>query len=172
MLAVAGKKYWTRFGWQTLVARDVAAVEKSLVVVPSEIGLAAPGAKGVILRADPAMLLALERWIKITYAWAKSQTANPRVGAIYFNSLYRPWGTTAGSGRYEDPCGCLDSQDDDGHWSGRGGDIPTKWFRLACNPIPTVEQINAFAIEAGLDRPWIKGQMGGEWWHYRAREEV
>ena len=170
MPCAIGKAYKTRFGLVTLRERDVAAVERILLEIPAEVAVARAGT-GADMVARGELIDALRAWRDeaARLCMEKAGRGAARAGLIYVNSCYRPLCTTAGSGVYGDPCGCIDSTDDYGHWSGLAIDVPTKFFRLACVPALTVEEINLAAARAGLERPFLRGKFGGEWWHYRVR---
>lgn len=170
MECVIGRKYKTRFGWTTLCERDVDAVERALLEIPRNVAAAAAGT-GAILMARGELIDALRAWREeaARICMEKAGRGGARAGLIYVNSCYRPLGTTAGAGKYKDPCGCIDSTDDYGHWSGFAIDVPTKLYRLACVPALTIDEINLAAARAGLERPFLRGKFGGEWWHYRVR---
>jgi|GEM_PF-2194885 len=177
MKCVIGKAYKTRFGWVKLRERDVAAAERSILEVPGDVAVALSGS-GAAMFVQGELLDALRAWRDeaARICEEKAVRGAARAGLIYASSCYRPLGTTAGSGKYEDPCGCVDSTDDYGHWSGLAIDAPTRFFRLSCVPALTVEEINLAAQRAGLERPWYNGppltsyQEGyGEYWHYRVR---
>jgi hypothetical protein len=177
MECVIGKRYKTRFGWTTLRERDVDAVERALLEIPAEVAVSLAGA-GAVMMAQGELIDALRAWRDQAALRSKGKAGHgvARAGLIYANSCYRPLGTTAGSGKYEDPCGCIDSTDDFGHWSGFAIDAPTRFFRLSCVPALSVEEINLAAQRAGLERPWYTGPPHtsypkgyGEYWHYRVR---
>jgi D-alanyl-D-alanine dipeptidase len=170
MKAVIGKAYRTRFGWVALRERNVAEVERTLLEIPAAVAVARAGT-GAIMMAQGELVDALRAWRDeaARLCMEKVTRGVARAGSICVNSCYRPLGTTAGAGKYEDPCGCVDSTDDYGHWSGFAVDVPTKFFRLSCVPALTVEEINLAAARAGLERPFLSGRYGGEWWHYRVR---
>lgn len=173
---VVGKRYETRFGWTTLVERNVAAVESTLLPVSSDTAVVAPGFKGVQFFATAQVrdLLNLFLVKAALECERKADGGYYAVAPITVSSIYRELGTTAGSGIYGDPCGCIDSTDGWGHWSGWCVDFPTKFFRWRCVPTLTVAEVNAALLEAGLVRPFYRGprltsypQGYGEWWHWR-----
>jgi hypothetical protein len=177
MECVIGKRYKTRFGWVKLRERDVAAVERSILEIPSNVAVGLAGI-GATMMAQGELIDALREWRDQAsrICMEKAGRGVARAGVIYANSCYRPLGTTAGSGKYADPCGCIDSTDGFGHWSGFAIDAPTRFFRLSCVPALTVEEINLAAQRAGLERPWYTGppltsypKGHGEYWHYRVR---
>ena len=177
MKCAIGKAYKTRFGWVTLRERDVAAFERSILEVPSNVGVALAGT-GAVMMAQGELIDALHSWRDeaARICMEKAGRGAARAGLIYVNSCYRLLGTTAGSGVYGDPCGCIDSTDDFGHWSGLAIDVPTRFFRLSCVPALTIEEVNLAAARAGLERPWYTGppltsytKGHGEYWHYRVR---
>ncbi|MGD8719587.1 MAG: hypothetical protein PVH29_12305 [Candidatus Zixiibacteriota bacterium] len=177
MQCTVGKAYKTRFGWVALQERDVDAVERSLLEIPPDVAAAVAGT-GAVMMAQGQLLDALRKWREEAARICRQKAGGgaARAGIIYANSCYRPLGTTAGSGKYQDPCGCIDSTDDFGHWSGFAIDVPTKFFRLSCVPALTIEEINLAAARAGLERPWYNGppltsytKGYGEYWHYRVR---
>lgn len=170
MRAVIGKAYRTRFGRVVLRERNVAEVERAMLEIPPEVAVARAGT-GAIMMAQGELVAALRAWRDeaARLCMEKAGRGAAQAGFIHVNSCYRPLGTTAGAGKYEDPCGCVDSTDDFGHWSGLAIDVPTKFFRLSCVPTLTVEEVNLAAARAGLERPFLSGKYGGEWWHYRVR---
>ncbi len=165
---VIGESYKTRFGYVRLRPRDWEYVEGLLVKIPEDVAIARPGS-GAEMWARPEFIEALKRWRYEAFEICAEKIGKKeaKVGLPQCSSVYRQLGTTAGSGKYKDPFGCIDSTDDYGHFSGYSGDVPTKYFRKACHPVLTVDEINLAAQRAGLTRPWLSGKMGGEWWHYR-----
>jgi hypothetical protein len=73
-------------------------------------------------------------------------------------SGFRPFGVTAGSGGLRDEHGKLDATDTYGHWKGKAVDLRTKDWRSQCNPPISLPQLDEFAANVGLERPWPGGK--------------
>ncbi len=170
MACVIGKSYNTRFGYVKLRERTVSAVTGDLLDIPEDVAKRRAG-YSADMRARRCLIDCLKRWreeaLKICIEKVGEDLA--RAGTIYVNSCYRKLGTTAGSGKYGDPCGCIDSTDNYGHWSGYSADIPTGLFRKSCFPVLSVSEIRSAAYRAGLELPFLSA---GEWWHFRPVKEL
>lgn len=73
-------------------------------------------------------------------------------------SGFRPFGVTAGSGGLRDLHGTLDAWDENGHWKGDAVDLRTKYWRSQCHPPISLPQLDEFAANVGLERPWPGGK--------------
>ena len=106
-----------------------------------------------------AMKVSVELATKIGALWnevrAHSYIDPPPIPVM---SGFRPFGVTAGKGHLRDVHGTLDATDLYGHWSGNAVDLRTKSWRAKCYPPITLEQLDEFAANVGLERPWPGGK--------------
>lgn len=163
-LGTPGHTYDTRVGKRVLIARDVAAVENSLIDIDHIVGVL-QGGGDILVR--PELAKCLERWVQEMNIIGKKRAAT--VGVIFRNgyiiatSAYRPLGTPCALGTpFADNGGALDSHDEWGHWSGWAIDVPTRFTRESYFPVLTIEECWAAAERAGLVRPFKS-----EYWHWR-----
>jgi len=146
--------------------RDVAEVERQLWPIPG--GIAEVNTKDdyskdeELLWGRPELVLALGRMYdelcaKCTDKFNKLKRPKPglcpEMGKIKINSCYRRLGTTAAAGtKFEDPCGHLDSGDDEGHWSGYAVDVGKRRTGESFSPRLTAGEVHEAATAAGLIR--------------------
>ena len=163
-----GNSYKTRFGYVRL--RDRKVDLDSLTAIPPDIAIARPGWNAVMI-AQPLLVECLEAWkgesLEMCIELVGEEFAE--VGEIVVNSCFRSIGTTAGSGKYKDTCGAVDSTDKYGHYSGYAIDVPTGLFRRACYPVLSIAEIRLAANRAGLTMPFLSA---GEWWHFRPKKSL
>jgi hypothetical protein len=105
------------------------------------------------MKAGPQLRLKIEAlWNEVR---AHSYTDPPPMPVM---SGFRPFGVTAGLYGLRDVHGTLDTLDEDGHWSGNAVDLRTKHWRRQCHPPITLRQLDEFAANVGLERPWPGGK--------------